>query len=133
MFKKNHIDLGLLILRLTAGLTMLIAHGIPKMERLFSGEEISFPDPFGVGATASLALAVFAEVVCSALISIGWLTRLALVPLLITMGFAFFDIHIADEFSRMEKSMLYGLMYVVLFLSGPGKYSVDGRFRKSLG
>lgn len=132
MFNKNHIDLGLLILRLTTGITMLVAHGLPKLERLMGSDEITFPDPIGVGTVASLSLAVFAEVFCSGLLILGWYTRIALVPLIITMGFAFFDIHIADEFSRMEKSMLYGLMYLVLFLSGPGKYSVDGRFRKPL-
>lgn len=127
-FKLN--DLGLLILRLFLGLTMLIAHGIGKLGRLFGGEEIQFSDPFGVGDTTSLALAVFAEVVCSILLTLGLLTRWALIPLITTMLVAAFIIHIADDFGIMERALLYGVGYITLFLTGPGKYSVDHYLRK---
>lgn len=118
-------DLGLLILRLFLGLTMLIAHGIGKWGRLFGGGEIQFSDPFGVGDTASLAMAVFAEVICSLLLALGLLTRWALLPLIITMAVAAFIIHIADDFGIMERALLYGVGYVTLFHTGPGKYSID--------
>ncbi len=127
MTKRSFTEIGILILRVTVGLTMLIAHGWGKTLNLFSGEEITFPDPFGIGDTASLALAVFAEVICSALLVLGWKTRWVLIPLIITMAIAFFDIHWNDEFGRMEKSMLYGIAYVVIWLTGPGKYSIDGK------
>jgi len=52
---------ALLILRVSFGATMLFGHGLGKWNKLFSGEEIQFLDPFGVGATTALALAVFAE------------------------------------------------------------------------
>ena len=52
-----------------------------------------FPDPLGVGSTTSLALAVFAEVVCSVLLAFGLFTRLAAAVLAINMATAFLMVH----------------------------------------
>lgn len=124
------VDFALLLLRLTFGLSMLV-HGVSKWGMLFSGNEIEFMNFFGIGDTASLALAVFAEVVCAILLALGLFTRWALIPLIITMAVAFFYVHIGDEFGRQEKSILFGIAYISLWLTGPGKFSLDGLFRKS--
>ncbi|SDH01440.1 DoxX family protein [Winogradskyella thalassocola] len=123
-------DLGLLLLRLFLGLGMCFGHGLGKWNMLFSGGDIQFADPFGLGAFTSLVMAVFAEVVCSVLIALGILTRWALVPLIITMLVAVFIVHISDGFSGMEKAMLYGMGYITLLFTGPGKFSIDA-FLKS--
>ena len=75
----------------------------------------------------SLALTVFAEVLCSGLLMVGLFTRLATMPLLITMLVAVFIVHGADPLGKKEPALLYGLVYATLFFTGPGKYSVDGR------
>jgi len=118
-------DVGLLILRVSLGLAMLLGHGLSKWVKLIEGGEIHFADPFGLGVTVSLILAVFAEVFCSALLVFGLLTRLALIPLIITMAVAVFYIHFADGFSGFEKAFLYLIGFVTLIVSGPGKYAVD--------
>ncbi len=118
-------DAGLLLIRIAFGAAMLFGHGLGKWGRLFGGEEIKFADPFGVGPVASLTMAVFAEVICAILLMLGLLTRWALVPLIITMGVAFFTVHISDEFARQEKAILFGVTFVALFLTGPGRFSVD--------
>jgi putative oxidoreductase len=121
-------DLALLILRIAFGLSMFYGHGAGKIGRLFGGEEIKFADPFGLGPVASLALAAFAEAICSILVTLGLFTRWALIPLIITMGVAFFMVHISDEFSRQEKAILFGVTYIALFITGPGKLSLDYLF-----
>jgi putative oxidoreductase len=118
-------DLSLFLLRITFGGFMLINHGIGKMNKLFAGGEISFPDPFGIGSEASLGLAVFSEVVCAALLVLGLFTRLALIPLLITMLVAVFVIHIGDGLKDMEAAILYLIAYSIIFINGAGKYSID--------
>jgi len=118
-------DVALLLVRITFGASMLFGHGLGKWGKLFGGEEIKFADPFGVGPVASLAMAVFAEVICSILLMLGLLTRWAVIPLIITMGVAFFTVHIADEFARQEKAILFGVTFIALFLTGPGRFSVD--------
>lgn len=120
----THVNMALLILRLVIGVFML-THGIGKFQNLFSGEPIQFPDPMGVGATASLALAVFAEVFCSILIIIGVGTRFAAIPLFITMIVAAFIIHKNDGFGKQEFALLYAVIYSTIILIGPGKYSLD--------
>lgn len=122
-YSKN-IDLVLLLLRLTAGGFML-THGIGKFESLISGEPISFPDPIGVGGTASLALVVFSEVFCSIFLIIGLATRLTALPLIITMMVAAFIFHASDGFGKQELPLLYTMIYIVLVISGSGKVSVD--------
>ncbi|WP_342686557.1 DoxX family protein [Aequorivita flava] len=120
----KQLDILLLILRLTAGIFML-THGMGKFQTLFGSEPIQFLDPLGVGATASLALTVFAEVACSILLIFGMGTRLAALPLLITMGVATFIIHSNDGFAKQELPLLYAVIYITIIVMGAGKYSID--------
>lgn len=122
-YAKN-IDLSLLILRIAGGALML-THGISKIAPLFGSDPIQFPDPIGLGATTSLALTVFAEVVCAALLILGLATRFAAIPLLITMLVAVFVVHIADPFANQELPLLYASIYLVILIAGAGKFSID--------
>lgn len=116
---------GLFILRLVVGAFML-THGIQKWTMLFSASGAEgFPDPLGVGANASLALAVFAEVACSALIIIGLCTRIVVIPLIVTMFVAVFVVHAHDGFEKQELGGLYLTIYILLLITGSGKYSID--------
>lgn len=119
-FQKN---IALLIGRLTFG-GMMLAHGWPKLAG-FAERSSVFPDPIGLGSATSLALAVFAEFFCAILLMLGLGTRLALIPLIITMFVAGFIHHANDPFSVMEKSLLFLSGYIVLFILGPGKISLD--------
>ncbi|MDI6046365.1 DoxX family protein [Flavobacterium yafengii] len=122
-WSANATDWASLILRLTLGLLML-SHGIPKLMKLLNGT-MEFGDPIGIGVPASLTLTVFAEVFCSILIIIGFWTRLALIPLIITMAVAVFIVHINDDLGTMESALMYLLSYTALFLLGSGTYSMD--------
>ncbi|MEM1119507.1 MAG: DoxX family protein [Bacteroidota bacterium] len=118
-------DLSLLLLRITFGGLMLINHGIGKFNSLMAGGEIKFPPIMGMSPKMSLTLAVFAEVLCAVMVVLGLFTRLAVIPLIITMLVAIFVIHISDPFKKMEMAILYLIPYLVLFWNGSGKYSVD--------
>lgn len=118
------IDMALLIARIGIAALMLI-HGIPKMVILFSEAPVQFPAVLGIPAELSLTLTVFAEVVCSVFILAGCATRLATMPLIITMLVAVFVIHIGDPFAKQEPALYYLLVYIVLLLAGSGKYSID--------
>jgi len=118
-------DYGLLIIRVAAGFFMIYGHGFGKLTRLFGPDDISFADPFGLGPVFTLAFAVLAEFVCSLFLILGWFTRAALIPLIITMATAFFAVHLSDEFGSQEKSLLYLFVFIGLFFTGPGRISVD--------
>jgi putative oxidoreductase len=117
-------DAALLALRVGFGVTMVVAHGIPKLARLVSGE-VQFADPLGIGATPSLFLAGAAEGVAAGLVAAGLLTRIATVPVIATMSVAFFVVHGADPFPQQEKAFLYLVAFSIVLVGGPGRFSVD--------
>ncbi|MES2591949.1 MAG: DoxX family protein [Bacteroidota bacterium] len=122
-YQKN-ISLALLLIRLAAGAFML-THGWSKLEKAFGTEPIQFSDPLGIGVTASWALTVFAEFFCSFLLLIGLTTRLATIPLMITMIVAAFIVHGDDPFGKKELALFYLLVYIALAIAGAGRYSAD--------
>lgn len=115
---------ALLVLRIAIGCLMLV-HGLPKLHTLVHGGTIQFPDPLGVGVIPSLMFSVFSEVFCSILLILGFGTRLAVLPLAVTMLVAIFIIHVPDGFAKQELPAHYVLVYFFLLLSGSGKFSVD--------
>ncbi len=119
-------DLGLLVLRLWLGISMLWLHGWSKLMDLFAGKT-SFPDPLGIGELPSFLLAILAEVGCSALLVLGLGTRLAALSLGVTMGVVFFLVHGAklSGLGNGELAWIYLVGYVVLFIAGAGKFSLD--------
>jgi putative oxidoreductase len=120
--KYGHV--ALLIFRIIAA-GLMLTHGIPKLQRLLSGEEIKFADPYGLGPEVSFVLVVFAEFFCSILVSLGLLTRLAVIPLMITMATAVIFAHADDPFGVKEKPLLFLLVFALLLVFGSGRYSVD--------
>lgn len=126
----NALSIVLLLARIFIGFAML-THGYPKLHKLFSGEEVQFISLFGLNSTISLGLAVFAEFVCSFFIILGLFTRIFTIPLMITMTIAAFYVHSADGFSERELALLYLCIYIMLFIIGAGKYSIDGMLQKN--
>ena len=121
---SNAIDIGLLLARVMIAALML-THGIPKLQMLLSGEPVKFMSVLGMSPELSLALTVFAEVICSIFLLVGFATRLAAIPLIITMLIAALLIHAADPIAMKEPALNYLLVYVMLLLAGSGKYSID--------
>jgi putative oxidoreductase len=119
----NNQALGKLIFRVVLSL-MMLTHGVPKLMRLFSGN-FAFPDPIGIGQTPSLMLAVFAEVICVIFIIVGYRTKIAAIPMVITMAVAAFIQHGGDSWGDKEPALLYGLGFLTITLIGAGKYSID--------
>ncbi len=119
-------DYGLLILRVALGFSMLLLHGRGKLLN-FSDTVGKFPAVLGIPSNIGLGFAVFAEVLCSALLIAGLFTRFAALMLSVTMGSAFFFVHksaLVGEHSG-ELAMVYLVAYVTLLFTGAGKFSVD--------
>jgi len=125
---KNYNDLALVILRVGLSASML-THGIPKIGKLFASP-IKFADPLGIGDTMSLILTLIGEVICPILILVGFKTKWAAIPAAITMLVAAFIVHGADPFAKKEKAILYLIGFVIVFLTGSGKYSLDKMLKK---
>lgn len=133
-FNSSKVNDGLLnvlilVIRLFVGISML-THGLPKLEKLISNDKIEFMNFLGLGSAISLVLVVFAEFLCSVFIILGFFTRLATIPLMITMLIAFFVIHGSDPYADKELSIVYFFFYFSLFILGSGKFSLDWFFSK---
>lgn len=116
-------DIGLALLRILPS-AMLLTHGLPKFQKLISGN-FEFGDPIGIGAAPSLFLAVIGEFICPILLIVGFKTRWAAIPPAITMTVAAFIVHGADPIGTKEKALLFLAFFIVIALVGPGKFSVD--------
>ena len=122
------IDAALLLLRVSSSL-MMVTHGWPKIVN-FSDYLNRFADPLGLGPALSLQATIFAEFFCSILVALGLLTRVAVLPLIFTMVVVAFIVHGGDAFGDKELSLLYLVIFAVLFITGPGKYSLDKKIGK---
>ncbi len=129
-FNPAYLDVFLLFARIAVGCLMLV-HGIPKMNKMFDGN-FEFADPIGMGQKASLIMTVLAEVGCSFLLIFGLMSRVALFGLIFTMAVVVFVVHAPDPLGDKETPILYLMIYVILFVAGSGKYSLDYLISKRL-
>lgn len=127
-FIPRSADLALLALRLWHGLALLGLHGWGKLAG-FGAMKDRFADPFGIGMTPTLVLAIVGEVVCAALLALGLFTRIAALGSAITMGTAFWFAHghrLTGE-GNGELAFVYLGAFLALFIAGGGRYSVDAK------
>jgi len=117
-------SIGLLVLRLGAGGLLLYGHGWAKIMDA-AARAPTFANPIGLGSVPSFWLVVFAEVVCSALVMLGFLTRLSSVPPVLFFCVAGFIQHAHDPWGRRELAFIYGVPFLALVFLGGGRYSLD--------
>ena len=117
-------DAGLLLIRVTFALSMIIQHGLVNLVG-FSEFASRYHDPIGLGSRNSMVLMIFAEVFCASAVLLGFLTRLALIPLIFGLSVAFFIYHAAHPFEHKELAYLYLSAFLALLFLGPGRFSID--------
>ena len=120
----------MLFARIFIGVSMILLHGLPKLEKLQLGGEVQFYNFLGLGAETTLVLAVLVEIIGAFLIMIGLFTRVTSVILIATMAVAAFGYHQPDPFSVMEPSLLYLTLFALVFAFGPRKFSIDSMIAK---
>ncbi len=132
---KNEKDLASLILRVGLGFFMAFGHGLGKLQMLISGE-IQFAALFGLNPTINLTLAVLAEFFAALLVMVGLKTRLASIPVIMTMAVAAFIVHFSDPLfaasggGSKEFAAIYLIGYLGILFLGSGKYSLDALIGK---
>ncbi|HLO90148.1 MAG: DoxX family protein [Chloroflexota bacterium] len=119
----------LFVMRVVAG-SFIITHGWGKALKVIEGPPYDFADPIGLGVPLSLFLAAFAEFLCAVLIIMGLTTRLAAIPLIVTMAVAAFVSHAGEAFFAKELPLLYLAVFFTIAVLGAGKYSLDYLIRR---
>ena len=120
--RERIISFLILAVRVFFGILFFI-HGVDKMMN-FSILSDTYPSVFGLGSYMTLMLAIFTEFCCSLFLIFGLMIRVILIPMIISMAVAFFDVHDAI-ISEGELALIYFIMFIILYITGPGRYSVD--------
>lgn len=131
-----NMDLGLLLIRVVIGALMAfigyekLIHFNEMANSDFWAKEVSF---LGMKGAVPLALTVFAEFFCSLLLIVGLLTRISSFVLLFCMAYIFLVIFPGSMVSKGEHGVefntafTYFVIYLGLFFTGAGKYSLDAK------
>jgi putative oxidoreductase len=127
-YSAGAFNTAMLLLRIVAA-GLMLKHGYDKMVH-FEDTASHMMNFMGIGSKASTALVIFAEFFCSLLVIIGLFTRLACIPLIVTMAVALIKAHNSDFLGDGQMAALYLLCFSVLLLTGPGKVSVDSMIGK---
>jgi putative oxidoreductase len=128
----NHrpaLDVGLLVLRVVAGLALALAHGLGKLPP--SDGFVERIGGMGLPAPGLFAwLSAAAEFGGGLLLTIGLLTRPAAFLILGDMVVIALLAHAGDPFSAREKAVLFGAIAFLFLLAGAGRYSLDALLRR---
>ncbi|HVU17425.1 MAG TPA: DoxX family protein [Candidatus Didemnitutus sp.] len=137
-------DLGLLLFRVALAWVVLRYHGwgklagwqdepmhLPNLFSLagFRKEFHTFPDYIHISSELSYLLVTWFETFGSMMVIVGLFTRLNALGMFITLTVAWIfhhHMHLSGPNSG-EVAFTYAFAYLLLFLSGAGKYSVDRR------
>ena len=129
---SRNADIGLLVLRVGVSLSLFLKHGWEKLTG-YSTMVQHFPDPIGIGAHAGLAFALITDGICTVLIAAGLFTRVASALLIINLLTAFFLVHHAAFFTdgHVELVAVYIIVFAAILVSGPGRFSIDARLKRT--
>ena len=120
--REKVVSLLILALRVFFGV-LFFTHGLDKMINFNTLSE-TYPSVLGFGSYMTLMVSIFCEFACSLFLIAGLMERIVLLPMIASMAVSFFDIH-DGMFPEGELSLIYLILFVVLLLTGPGRYSVD--------
>lgn len=120
--REKVVSLLILALRVFFGV-LFFTHGLDKMINFNTLSE-TYPSVFGFGSYMTLMVSIFCEFACSLFLIAGLMERIILLPMIASMAVAFFDIH-DGMLPEGELSLIYLILFIVLLLTGPGRYSVD--------
>lgn len=121
-FRGKGVSFFILLLRLFFGV-LFFMHGLDKMMN-FSALSETYPSVMGFGSYMTLMLAIFCEFCCSLFLIFGLLVRVLMLPMIVSMGVAFFDVHDA-MLPEGELALIYLIVFIILYCTGPGRYSLD--------
>ena len=117
-------DMGLLWLRASASALLFLANGWPKVVG-YSQELQHIDDPLGIGRAPTLWMALLAEVACPVAVALGWMTRLACLPIIVLLAVAMVWVHPDWNIVQGQFGWLYLIVFSTLVMTGPGRWSLQ--------
>lgn len=120
--RDRGVSILILCLRLFFG-ALFMMHGLDKLTH-FNELSTTYTSVLGLGSYMTLMLSIFTELCCSIFLMTGLLVRITVIPMIVAMAVAFFDLHDAIM-PEGELALIYLILFIILYLTGPGRYSID--------
>lgn len=120
--RDRGVSILILCLRLFFG-ALFMMHGLDKLTH-FNELSTTYTSVLGLGSYMTLMLSIFTELCCSIFLMTGLLVRITVIPMIVAMAVAFFDVHDA-MMPEGELALIYLILFIILYLTGPGRYSID--------
>lgn len=126
-------DIPLLLLRIIlaigfAGPAMMKLKDINSIAEWFESMDMPLP-------LLNAYLATYTEVFGFVFLAVGFATRIISIPLIVVMLVAIKTVHLENGFEAgnngFEIPLYYMIMLIVLFIYGPGKFSLDYLINKN--
>ena len=121
-FRGKGVSFLILCLRVFFGV-LFFTHGLDKMLNFNELSEI-YPSVLGFGSYTTLMVSIFCEFCCSLFLIAGLMVRITVIPMIVAMAVAFFDVH-DGMMPEGELALIYLIMFLILYVTGPGRYSLD--------
>lgn len=121
-FRGKGVSFLILCLRVFFGV-LFFTHGLDKMMN-FNELSETYPSVLGFGSYMTLMVSIFCEFCCSLFLIAGLMVRITVIPMIVAMAVAFFDVH-DGMMPEGELALIYLIMFLILYVTGPGRYSVD--------
>ncbi|KIC95022.1 DoxX family protein [Flavihumibacter solisilvae] len=127
----NAIHYGLLVFRILLSLELIVVHGLKKVG-LCGCEKEQIPNPLHFPEAFNNLFAIAANLVFPLFVIAGLFTRLTILPVLAVTLTGYFVLHWSDPLIIRDMPYMYSLSFLLLLVSGPGKYSIDNLINKKL-
>lgn len=120
----------ILIFRLLLMLELFRVHGMKKF-RVENGQREHVPNPLQLPERLNALVATFSDTVVPLLVAAGIGTRLVLLPTIGVTAIGYFVVHRRDSIEVRDVPYMYTLALLLLWVLGPGTYSVDNYLRNT--
>lgn len=121
-FRGKGVSLLILVVRVFFGV-LFFMHGLDKLMN-FNALSETYPSVMGFGSYMTLMVSIFCEFCCSLFLISGLMVRIMVLPMIVAMGVAFFDVHDA-MMPEGELALIYFAVFIVIYFTGAGRYSID--------
>lgn len=116
-------DVGMLLFRVALSIEIIVVHGLKKIGvGVAIAEQV--PNPLALPESLNSSFAIAANLFFPILVLFGFLTRLAVIPILAVTVTGYLVLHWNDAALVKDTPFMYSIAYLLIMLLGPGKYSM---------
>ena len=114
----------MLFFRIAVTLEIMMVHGLKKLG-VGTQDAESIPNPFHLSQAINDGFIITANLFFPFLVLIGFYTRISTLPTLAVTLTGYLFVHGNDALIVRDVPYMYSVSFLLIFLLGPGKYSID--------